>query len=66
MTDEFGRTTLHLACNMIQRRDMKETIKLLVKHDADINAVDMKRRTPAHYMFVRKNRRFEIDHFEPL
>lgn len=65
-TDEFGRTALHLACNMIHRKDMRETIKLLIKFDADINAVDMKRRTAAHYMFVRKNRRYEVDYFEPL
>ena len=37
-----------------------------MKHDADVNAVDMKKRTPLHYMFVRKNRRYEIDFFEPL
>lgn len=66
MTDEFGRTCLHLVCNMVQNRDKKDTIKLLVKYDADINAVDMKKRTPAYYMFVRKNRRYEVDHFEPM
>lgn len=45
---------------------MKETLRLLVTHGADVNAVDMKKRNPMHYMFVRKNKRYEIDHFEPL
>lgn len=65
-TDEFGRTCLHLACNMVARRDMKETLKVLMKHGADINSVDMKRRTPMHYLFVRKNRRYDVDKFEPM
>jgi ankyrin repeat protein len=65
-TDEFGRTCLHLACNMIHRRDMKGVIKLLMKHDADSMAIDMKKRTPMHYMFIQKNRRNEMTQFEPM
>lgn len=64
--DEFGRTCLHLACNMAHRRDMKEVINMLVKYQADVAALDFKQRTPMHYLFVRKNRRFEQDKFDPI
>lgn len=65
-TDEFGRTCLHLACNWVHRRDMKEPIKLLLDHEADAMAVDLKKRTPAYYLFVRKNMRAEVSQFEPM
>jgi ankyrin repeat protein len=64
--DEFGRTCLHLGCNMAHRKDVKEVMKILVKYNADLSWLDFKQRTPLHYMFIRKNRRFEQDKFEPI
>ena len=54
-TDEFQRTILHLACDYSHRRGYKEIFKLLVKHNANLNALDFKARTPLHYMFVKRN-----------
>ena len=36
---------------------MKPIIGLLSKFKANIGAVDMKKRTPLHYLFVAKNKR---------
>ena len=65
-TDEFGRTVLHLACNKVHQGDMKRVIALLGKYRADIGVLDMKRRSPLHYLFIAKNRRGEHNQFEPL
>ena len=45
---------------------MKRVIALLGKYKADLGAVDLKKRTPLHYLFVAKNRRGEVSEFEPL
>ncbi|CDW79015.1 nad(+) adp-ribosyltransferase-3 [Stylonychia lemnae] len=65
-TDEFQRTILHLSCDFSHRKDYKEIFKLLIKHNANIQALDFKARTPIHYMFVKKNRRDAVDQFDPL
>lgn len=57
--DEFGRTALHLACNLTHRRDMTEVLKLLIQFNSELNSLDFKKRTPLHYVFIPKNKRFE-------
>lgn len=64
--DEFGRTCLHLTCNMAHRKDVKDVIQLLVKYNANLSCLDFKQRTPLHYLFIRKNRRYESDRFDPI
>ena len=45
-------------------KDLKEIIKLLIQHNAQVSLLDFKLRTPAHYMFVRKNRRDITDKYD--
>ena len=59
MCDEFQRTVLHLACDFAHRRDYKDLFILLIKHKASISQDDFKQRTPLHYLFVKRNKRFE-------
>lgn len=66
ITDEFQRTILHLACDFAHRRDYKDLFKILIKHNANIKALDFKGRTPLHYLFVKKNKRYLADKFDPL
>ncbi len=65
-TDEFKRTILHLACDFAHRKDYTEVFKLLIKHKANLAALDFKGRMPLHYLFVKKNQRSVIDVFNPL
>ena len=64
--DEFQRTVLHLACDYAHRKHYAEIFKLLIKHGASISIQDFKGRTPIHYMFVKKNKRFERDYYDPM
>jgi ankyrin repeat protein len=66
MIDEFQRTVLHLACDFAHRKDYREVIRLLMKHGADLAHLDFKQRTPLHYLYIHRNRRHEVDFFEPL
>ena len=45
---------------------MKQYITLLIQHGADVMAQDWKKRTPMYYLFIRTNRRAEVDAFEPM
>ena len=45
---------------------MTEIIKLLINSKADLNALDFKKRTPLHYIFIAKNRRFEQGLYDPI
>lgn len=66
MQDEFQRSVLHLICDWSHKRDYREYIKLLLKHGGDLQLLDFKQRTPLHYLFVQRNRRFEVNQFDPL
>jgi hypothetical protein len=37
-----------------------------MKHGADLAALDFKQRTPLRYLYIKKNKRHEIDEFDPL
>jgi ankyrin repeat protein len=66
MRDEFQRSCLHLACDFAHRRDYTEFFKALMKHSADLAALDFKQRIPLRYLYIKKNKRHEIDEFDPL
>lgn len=66
MVDEFQRSVLHLACDYAHRKDYREFLKLLLKHGADLQQPDFKERTAIHYLFVHRNKRYEVSQYEPL
>jgi hypothetical protein len=37
-----------------------------LKHNVDLAALDFKQRTPLRYLYLKKNKSFEFDFFEPL
>ena len=55
-----------MACDHAHRKHYAEIFKLLIKHNANISALDFKGRTPIHYLFVKKNKRFERDQYDPM
>lgn len=64
--DELEWSSLHLAMNNFKEGSHIRVIKVLLDNNASLNALDMKMRTPLHYLFVKANKRDRCDLFDPF
>lgn len=66
--DHVQRTALHHAVNYSKSSaDASfEMEALLIRHGANVNAVDHRGRTPLHYAFVTIGAPFEYSHIDPV
>lgn len=64
--DEFEWTPLHIAMNLYWQGFNDSIIKVLLDNHASLNVVDMKGRTPLHYLFIKANKRDRSEDWDPV
>ena len=67
-TDKKNRTALHAAFNsaVVSSNASFAIESVLLNHGANINAVDSYQRSPLHYAFIKRHKKNDISHIDPI